>query len=53
MKTYKIVYSIANKPGKHITFYEAVCEDFARMYARDDLGGWDIVTIWEVKEVNI
>lgn len=53
MKTYKIVYSIANKPGKNVTFYEAVCEDFARERARDDLGGWDIVTIWSVTEVNM
>ena len=52
MKTYKIVYTIANKPGKHVTFYEATCADFARIRARDELGGWDIVTIWEVTEVN-
>ena len=53
MKTYKIVYSIANKPGKHVTFYEAVCAEIARERARDDLGGWYIVTIWSVKEVNM
>lgn len=52
MKTYKVVYSIANKPGRHVAFYEAACADFARMRARDELGGWDIVTIWEVTEVN-
>ena len=52
MKTYKIVYTIANKPGRHVTFYEAACADFARIRARDELGGWDIVTIWEVTEVN-
>ena len=52
MKTYKIVYTIANQPGRHVTFYEAVCADFARICARDELGGWDIVTIWEVTEVN-
>ena len=52
MKTYKIVYSIANQPGRHVTFYEAACADFARIRARDDLGGWDKVTIWEVTEVN-
>ena len=52
MKTYKIVYTIANKPGRHVTFYEATCADFARIRARDELGGWDIVTIWEVTEVN-
>lgn len=53
MHTYKIVYSIANKPGKHVVFYEDVCADFARIRARDELGGWDIVTIWEVTEVKI
>ena len=52
MKTYKIVYSIANKPGKHVTFYEAACADFARIRAWDELGGWGVVAIWEVTEVN-
>lgn len=52
MKTYKIVYTIANKPGRHVTFYEAVCAEFARMRALDELGGWGKVTIWEVTEVN-
>ena len=31
--------------------FDAVCADFARMYAYDDLGGWGVVTIWEVTEV--
>lgn len=53
MKTYKVVYSIANQPGKKVAFYEDVCEDFVRIKARDELGGWNVVTIWEVKEVNI
>ena len=53
MKTYKIVYTIANKPGRHVTFYEAACADFARIRARDELGGWDKVTIWEVTEVKV
>jgi hypothetical protein len=52
MKTYKIVYTIANKPGRHVAFYEAVCAEFARLHAYDELGGWDIVTILEVTEVN-
>ena len=51
MKTYKVVYSIANQPGQKVAFYQAVCADFARMYAYDDLGGWGVVTIWEVTEV--
>lgn len=52
MKTYKIVYTIANKPGRFVTFYQAVSPEIARIHARDDLGGWDIVTIWEVTEVK-
>ena len=50
MKTYKVAYSIANKPGKMVAFYQDVCADFARMRAREDLGGWGVVTIWEVTE---
>ena len=53
MHTYKIVYTIANKPGRFVTFYEAACADFARLRAYDDLGGWNVVTIWEVTEVNM
>lgn len=53
MKTYKIVYTLANKPGRFVTFYEDVCPEFARIKATDDLGGWANVTIWEVKEVNM
>ena len=53
MKTFKIVYTIANKPGRHVVFYESVCADFARQQAREELGGWDIVTIWEVTEVKL
>ena len=41
------------QPGRHVTFYEDVCADFARIRARDELGGWDKVTIWEVTEVNL
>ena len=51
MKTYKVVYSIANKPGKKAAFNQDACADFARMHAYDDLGGWGVVTIWEVTEV--
>jgi len=53
MKTYKIVYTIANKPGRHVTFYEAAGADFARIRACEELGGWGKVTIWEVKEVKM
>ena len=34
MKTYKVVYSIANKPGKKVAFYQTTCADFARMQAK-------------------
>jgi hypothetical protein len=51
MKTYKIVYTIAYKEGRCVTFYEAACADFARMRAYDDLGGWGKVTIWDVSEI--
>lgn len=40
MKTYKVIYSIANKPGRMVTFYHTACADFARIKAYDDLGGW-------------
>ena len=50
--SHKVVYSIANKPGKKVAFYQNVCADFARMQAYDDLGGWGVVTIWEVTEVK-
>jgi hypothetical protein len=50
MKTYKVVYSIANKPGRKVAFYQTTCADFARMQAYDELGGWSAVTIWEVTE---
>ena len=51
MKTYKVVYSIANKPVRKVAFYQDACADFARMYAYDDLGGCGVVTIREVTEV--
>ena len=50
MKTYKVVYSIINKPGKMVAFYQTVCADFARMQAYKELGGWGVVSIWEVSE---
>lgn len=51
MKTYKVVYSIANKPGQKVAFYQTTCADFARLQAIDELGGWGVVTVWEVTEV--
>ena len=53
MKTYKVVYTIANKPGRFVTFYETTCADFARIKAIDELGGWGVVTVWEVTEVKL
>lgn len=53
MKTYKVVYTIANKPGRKVAFYQAACADFARQDAYDELGGWNVVTIWEVTEVKM
>ena len=50
MKTYKVVYSIANMSGRRVAFYQTACADFARMQAYDELGGWGKVTIWEVTE---
>ena len=52
MKTYKVVYSIANKPGTKVAFYQASSDVLARHQAYDDLGGWGVVTIWEVTEVR-
>ena len=51
MKTYKVVYSIANKPGKRVGFYQAFSATLARSYAYDELGGFGVVSIWEVTEV--
>ena len=53
MKTYKVVYTILNKPGRYVTFYETTCADFARIKAIDELGGWGVVTVWEVTEVKV
>ena len=50
MKTYKVVYSIANKPGRKVAFYQAFSPELARSYAYDELGGFCVVTIWEVTE---
>ena len=51
MKTYRIVYTIWNKPGRMVTFYQSACADFAKHRAIEDLGGWGVVTVWEVTEV--
>ena len=51
MKTYKVVYSVARKPGRRVAFYQYACADFTRMHAYDELGGLGVVTIWEVTEV--
>jgi hypothetical protein len=51
LKTYDVVYSTANNQERWLLFYQDACADFARMHAYDDLGGWGVVTIWEVTEV--
>jgi hypothetical protein len=51
MKTYKVVYTIAYKPGRKVAFYQAFSPELARSYAYDELGGFGVVSIWEVTEV--
>lgn len=53
MKTYKVVYTLHNKDGRYVAFYQATCADFARMKAMDELGGFGVVVIWDVVEVNM
>ena len=55
MKTYKVIYSIENQPGRKVTFVQADNEIAARHATYREFGGrssFDTkVTIWEVKEV--
>ena len=51
MYTYKIVYSIANQPGQKVAFVQANNEISARVQAEKELGGWGVVSIWEVTKV--
>lgn len=55
-KTYKVVYTIPNMPGRKVTLVEAYNETDARIAAYRENGGYDSfsahITIWEVKEVR-
>lgn len=51
MKTYKVVYSIAGQLGRTVGFYQAFSAELARSYAYDGLGGFGVVSIWEVTGV--
>lgn len=57
MKTYKIVYSIANQPGKKVMLVQAYNEIDARHAAYREYGGNSAfetnMAIWEVTEVKI
>lgn len=56
MKTFKIVYSITNQPGKKVMFVQAWSEADARYVAYREQGGHDSfdtnMSIWEIKEVK-
>lgn len=57
MKTYKVIYSEANKPGRKVMFVEAPDSYTAKLYAeRDLMGSWGNFncpyTFWEVTEVK-
>lgn len=58
MKTYKVVYTEVNKPGRKVIIVEAPDENMARLNAeRDLMGSWGNFncpyTFWEVKEVKM
>ena len=57
MKTYKVIYSEANKPGKKVMFVQATDPISARHNVeRDLMGSWGNFncpyTFWEVTEVK-
>lgn len=57
MKTYKVIYSEAYKPGRKVMFVEAPDSYTAKLYAeRDLMGSWGNFncpyTFWEVTEVK-
>ena len=51
MKTYKVVYSIVDKTGMRVAFFQALNASLARIQAYRDLGGDGVVSVWEVTEV--
>lgn len=57
MKTFKVVYSEINKPGKKVMFVQAQDSGMARFNAeRDLMGSWGNFncpyTFWEITEVK-
>ncbi|MBQ3202280.1 MAG: hypothetical protein IJB36_01400 [Clostridia bacterium] len=54
-KTYKVVYTVPNQPGRKVTIVEAFNEIDARHSAYREHGGQDAfsanINIWEVKEM--
>ena len=57
MKTYKVIYTENNKPGRKVIIVEADNESMARLNAERDLmgswGNWNCpYTFWEVTEVK-
>lgn len=55
MKTYKVIYTVTNQPGRKVTFVQAYNEIDARHATYREFGGHDSfstnITIWEVQEV--
>ena len=56
MKTYQVVYTEINKPGRKVIIVQADNETMARLNAeRDLMGSWGNFncpyTFWEVKEI--
>ena len=53
-KTYKVIYTVPNQPGRKVMLVEAYNEIDARTVAYREHGGFDSfsanITIWEVKE---
>ena len=57
MKTYQVVYTETNKPGRKVIIVQADNESMARLNAeRDLMGSWGNFncpyTFWEVKEIK-
>ena len=55
-KTYKIVYSVRNQPGRKVTFVDAYNENDARTALYREYGGYSAfetgLSVWDVTEVN-
>ena len=55
MKTFKIVYTIDNKPGRFVTFLEAAGAEIARCHLYEQYGGLlsNNIVICEITEVRL